>query len=175
LPEEKAAKGFAFVKEELAEALLGSLKKQVEKASDAEGSFVSQRMAVLASKALKDLQKNPSDPTWVGTLGEDPLLAQFKLQKTEKHISRTAKEDWMSKESFVLIPDQWSPIHIAEDGGVMFMYIKTRQLSQEPIIEQLMAERQILSSDVKRVLADNILRVMHKKQAVILPLQPEQE
>ncbi len=173
LPKDKE---FAQVKEEVADAMLANLKKQIESATnEIDGSIVARRMGALSAMALVDLQKDPNDPTWMGTVGEDPLLSQFRMKRTEKQISRTVKEDWMSKESFVLDPDQWSSVHVAADGGVVFMYVKTRQLSQEPIVEQLVAGRQILSSDVQRVLAEKILTVMQKKHAVIIPLQTEQE
>jgi hypothetical protein len=173
LPKDKK---FAQVKEEVADAMLVNLKKQIESATnEIDGSLVSRRMGSLSALALVDLQKDPDDPTWMGSVGEDPLLSQFRMKRTEKQISRTVKEDWMSKESFVLDPDQWSSVHVGADGGVVFMYVKTRHVSEEPIMEQLVAGRQILSSDVQRILAEKILTVMQKKHAVIIPLQPEQE
>ncbi len=175
LPEDKSKKEFAGLKEEIADALLGDLKKHCSASVDQETSFIPRRMGLIAARALQDLQKDANDPQWISFEGEDPLFAQFKMQRTEKHISRTAKEDWMSKESFILIPDQWSPIHVADDGDIMFMYLKTRQVNKEPIMEQLFAGRQILASDVQKVVAEKILTVMQKKQAVIIPLQPEQE
>jgi hypothetical protein len=175
LPEDQSKKEFAGLKEETAEALLGSLKKQLSVSLDQETSFIPRRMGLIAARALQDLQKDANDPQWICSEGEDPLFAQFKMQRTEKQISRTAKEDWMSKESFILIPDQWSPIHVADDGDIMFMYLKTRQVNKEPIMEQLFAGRQVLASDVQKVVAQKILTVMQNKQAVIIPLQPEQE
>jgi hypothetical protein len=173
LPKEKE---FSQVKEEIADAMLTNLKKQIESTTnEIDGPLLARRMGALSSKALIDLQKDPNDPTWMGSVGEDPLLSQFKMKRTEKQISRTVKEDWMSKESFVLDPNQWSSVHVGADGGVVFMYVKTRHMSEEPIVEQLVAGRQILSSDVQRILAEKILAVMQKKHAVIIPLQPEQE
>ena len=174
---DQAAKEFSLaVKEEIADALLVNIKKQIEKATDdLEGSVWARRMGALSAKALIDLQKDPNDPSWLGSPEESPLFAQFRMKRSEKQISRTVKEDWMSKESFVLDPNQWSSVHVAGDGGVVFMYVKNRQANVEPIVEQLVAGRQILSSDVQRVLAEKILTVMQKKQAIIIPLQTEQE
>jgi hypothetical protein len=177
LPKETTVKEFSpAVKEEMADALLITIKKQIEKATnEIEGPLWARRMGALSARALLDLQKDPNDPKWLGSVGEDPLFSQLRIQRTEKQISRTVKEDWMSKQSFVLDPDQWSSVHMAAGGGVVFMYVKTRQAGVEPIVEQLVAGRQILSSDVQRILAEKILTVMKKKHAVIIPLQTEQE
>jgi hypothetical protein len=176
LPADKADKPFSEVKEEIADHLLAHLKKQIQSATEAmEGSIVARRMGFVAAKALSDLQQNPDDPRWIGSEDENPLSAQFKMQRTEKEISRTAKEDWMSKESFMLIPNQWSPVHVADDGSVVFMYLKARQGGKEPILEPLVAGRQVLSTDIQRVLAEKILTTMHQKHAVVIPLQPEGE
>jgi len=176
LPADKSDKVFSEVKEEIADHLLANLKKQIQNATEAmEGSIIAKRMGLVSAKALADLQKNPDDPRWIGSEGENPLSAQFKMQRVEKEISRTAKEDWMSKESFILVPNQWSPVHVADDGSVVFMYLKARQGGKEPIMEPIVAGRQVLSSDVQRVLAEKILTTMHQKHAVVIPLQPEGE
>lgn len=175
LPVEKS-QNFSAAKEEIAELMLDRLKKQyLDQAQEMEGSWVLQCMGAMGEVVLTDLQKNQSDSAWIATAGEDPLISQFKMRKTEKEILRTIKEDWMSKESFVLIPNEWSSVHVESDGAVMFMYVKAKQANPSPIIDPLIAGKQVLSSDVGRVLAEQILGVMQKKRAVILPLQPDQE
>ena len=174
--EEKSKCPFSELKEEIANYSLKALTSRIGSVSkDTEGSLLAKRMVPVSKEAMKALKQDPNDPAWIYSEGEDSLFSQFKMRKIEQHISRTAKEDWMSKESFKLQPNEWTSLHVASDGGVMFMYMKTKQPMSEPIVEQLFAGKQVLAADIQRVLAEKILAVMQKKQALIIPLQPEQE
>lgn len=178
LPEELAGKELADVKEEIAELMLIDLKKVIQDSTSdiqEESHFASRRLAAIALRAREDLVENSQNLHWIQTEGEDPLIAQFKLQRIEKQVNRTAEETWMSKEPFFLIPNQWSPIHIDIDGGVSFIYLKNRQTSREPILEQLSVGKEMLASDVQRLLAEKLLATMRKKQSVVIPLQTEEE
>lgn len=174
LPADKQAQSWSDAKEELAELMLSDLKKQVLKlAPKEELPFASLRLLAPAKQALAAIQEGKNE--WVKTEGEDPLLSQFKLEKIEKEIPRTAQEDWMTKEAFVLMPKKWSQVHVAPDGAVHFMYIKERKTVQEPILEQLSFGKEMLVSDVQRILAEKLIAKMKGNKAIVIPVQTEQE
>lgn len=174
LPAEKQTLEWTQVKEELAELLLAETKKLILKhAPKEEVHFASCRFLSPVNHALKAIQQGKEAP--VKTIGDDPLIAQFKLERIEKEIPRTAEENWMAEESFILQPKSWSPVHVAADGTVQFIYVKERKMVQEPILEQLSFGKEMLVSDVQRVLAEKILTKMKSKQAIVIPVQPEQE
>ncbi len=174
LSAEKQKLAWNEVKEEIAEAMLSDLKKQmVKQAPKEEVHFASLRLLSPTVHALEAIRSGLTG--WVKTAGEDPLISQFKLERIEKEIPRTAEEDWMTKESFTLMPNEWSPVHVAPDGAVHFIYIKDRKTAQEPILEQLSFGKEMLVSDVQRILAEKLLAKMKSKQAIVIPVQPEQE
>jgi GcvH upstream region-like protein len=176
LPEEKQSKSLADVREEIAELYLTDSKKQIVKAAPKEEiHFASLRLFGPAVSALSALKENPEDPRWIKTAEEDPLLAQFKLERVEKQIARSAQEDWMSNESFILVPKEWSPVHVAPDGGISFIYLKDRKTTTEPILDQIAFGKEMLSADVQRVMAEKLLGTMLKKQAIVIPLQADEE
>jgi hypothetical protein len=175
LPAEKAAKDLFEIKEEVADLLLTDLKKAMEGDESSETPWPALIWKDLALKAKEDLSANQNEDVWLKVEGENPLLAQFKMERIEKEITRTAEEDWMAKEPFVMLPNQWSPVHTANDGSVLFIFLKNRISSEEPILEQLSFGKGILAADVHRVLAEKILAKMKQKNAIVIPLQPEQE
>jgi len=175
LPAEKASKELSEVKEEVADLALADWKKTLEKGrgEDLEAPVAALHWKSLAIKAKEDLVANRNKNLWLKAEGDDPLLAQFKMELTEKEVKRTAEEDWMSREPFILVPNQWSPIHTAGDGSVQFIFLKNRIACEEPILEQLSFGKGILAADVHRVLAEKLLETMQQKQAIVIPLQTE--
>ena len=81
----------------------------------------------------------------------------------------------MAKVPFMLVPNEWSAVHAETDGAVHFMFLKNRISSDEPILEQLSFGKGMIVADVHRVLAKELLDVMKQKQAIVIPLQQEQE
>lgn len=175
LPVEKADKGLEEVKEDIAVLLLKDLKIAIDRENIDEGSFVSQRMAVLASRARDDLMKNPQAPRWIKQDEDTALTSQFKLECVEKQVSRSAEEVWKSKELFDLAPQQWTPVHLASDGGVVFTYLKNRQITNEPVLEKLKLGKEKIGADIQCLLAEKIFARMQEKRAIIIPLQTETE
>ena len=167
-----AEKELNDVKEQVAEIMLSDWKKKLQ---DLDAPLWTSYWKTLASKAKEDLILNRNRDIWLKEEGMDPLLSQFKMEWTEKEITRTAEEDWMSNEPFVLVPNQWSPIHTAGDGAVQFIFLKNRISCEEPILEQLSFGKGLLAADVHRVLAEKLLETMRQKKAIVIPLQPEQE
>jgi hypothetical protein len=177
LSPEMAVKDLSEIKEDVAELLLSDLKKVLEKerGEDADAPLAALRWKALAVKAKEDLSNQRNEEQWLRVEGENPLLAQFKLERIEKEIKRSTEENWMAKEPFILVPNQWSPVHAANDGNVHFIFLKNRVSSEEPILEQLSFGKGILAADVHRVLAEKLLETMKEKRAIVIPLQPEQE
>ncbi|HEX2582549.1 MAG TPA: hypothetical protein VHL30_00340 [Chlamydiales bacterium] len=177
LPPEKAVKELSEVKEDVADLLLADWKKVLEKerGGDTDVPLVALYWKSLALQAKEDLSANQNEHFWLKAEDENPLLAQFKMERIEKEITRTAEEDWMAKEPFVLVPNQWSPVHTENDGGVHFIFLKNRFSSEEPILEQLSFGKAMLAADVQRLLAEKLLHTMRQKHALMIPLQPEQE
>jgi hypothetical protein len=146
--------------EQVAELLLKDLKKAILERSSEEGiPFTARRFEKMADAARKALEQNREDPRWIQTQGDDPLVAQFKLERIEKEISRSAKEDWISKLAFSLPLNQGSPIHLAE-GDTFFFYLKEKRASEAPILENLMRGKEGLAADVHRILAGKIFDAM---------------
>lgn len=130
--------------------------------------------AKMAKLALGSLQANPNDPKWIQG-GEDPLMDQFKLSAQEQSISRTSTEDWMKSEAFLMLPELWSPIQQAENGEVVFFYLKERKTHQSPILDQLAFGKEELATDAKSFVAEKILNVFKEKNAIVIPVQKDDE
>lgn len=130
---------------------------------------------VTASKdALAALQKNPLDNHWVQS-GEGPLVDQFKLERKELSIQRTSQENWMQEQAFLMLPDFWSPIHIADDGQIVFFYLKEKKSNQPPILDQLNFGKETLAADAQRYVTERLLQTVKKKKAIVIPVQREDE
>lgn len=148
--------------EEIAASLLKDLKKAI--GADIEGTpFTARRFQKMAEEARNAVQNTREHPQWIRTAGEDPLLAQFKLERVEQEVSRSGKEDWVSKQAFSLAPNEASPVHLSE-GNTFFFYLKERKASEEPIFEKLMIGKQGLAAEVHRTLAEAIFDSMQQTE-----------
>lgn len=141
-----------------------------------EGDFYKEKnpFALATKEALAALKKNPSDPRWV-KVGEDPLLDQFRLEKKEQSVLRTSKEDWMREQAFLLLPDVWSPIHVADNGDIVFFYLQEKKSHPTPILDQLSFGKETLAADAKTYVAERLLQVVKQKQAIVIPIQQEDQ
>ena len=129
----------------------------------------------LASEtALKSIQHNPEDPRWIGS-GLNATLDQFKLQSKELAITRTSKEGWMKNQAFMMMPETWSPVHEAEDGKVIFFYLKERKTAPGPILDQISVGKETLARDAKAFFAEKFLHAVKDKNSIVIPLQKEDE
>lgn len=130
--------------------------------------------AAASKEALAALQKNREDPRWIQS-GNDPLLDQFKLERKEQAILRTSKEDWMKEQAFLMLPDLWSPIHVADNGEIVFFYLKEKKTNPSPILDQLAFGKETLAADAKAYVTEKLLKVVKKKNAIVIPVQKEDE
>lgn len=143
-------------------------------ATDGEFSKEKNPFVTASKEALAALQKNPKDTRWVRT-GQDPILDQFRLERKEQAILRTSKEDWMKEQAFLMLPNLWSPIYVADNGDVVFFYLQEKKTNPAPILDQLAFGKETLAADAKAYVTEKLLQVVKKKQAIVIPIQKEDE
>jgi len=127
----------------------------------------------LTKEALLAVAKNPTDKMWVQA-DADPLKNQFKLRKTEQAVSRTSQENWMKEQAFIVLPEHWSPVHVADDGKIVFFYMKERKIGPAPILDQINFGKATLSSDAKGYAAEKLVKKIKSKKAIVLPIVNEE-
>jgi len=141
-----------------------------------EGEYSKEKnlFAKASKEALAALQKNPTDPKWVQS-GTDPMIDQFKLERKEQAILRTAQENWMKEQAFLMMPGIWSPIQLADDGQVVFFYLQERKTEPAPILEQISFGKETLAADAKAFVAERLIKTVKMKNAIVIPVQKETE
>lgn len=125
-----------------------------------------------AKQAVVALTKDPFDPSWVQS-GESELTDQFKLSAKIEPIQRNAKGSWMKDEAFAMPSNLWSPIHAAEDGEIVFFYLKEKKTPERSLLEQISFGKAILSSDAKAFAAKQLLNRIVSTTAIRMPLNEE--
>lgn len=130
--------------------------------------------AAASKEALAALQKDPADPRWVQS-GSDPLTDQFKLERKELSMQRTSQEDWMKTQAFMMLPDLWSPIHVADDGQIVFFYLQQKKSNLTPILGQLSFGKETLAADAQRYVTERLLQTIKQKTAIVIPVQKEDD
>lgn len=129
---------------------------------------------LLSKKALRALQRDRNDVQWVQS-GLDPIMDQFRLEKRTEAILRTSKEGWMREQAFMMAPEMWSSVHIDENGEIVFFYLQEKRAGSAPVLEQLTFGKQMLATDAKIFAAERLLKVIQEKNAIVIPLQKEDE
>ncbi len=151
-----------------AQTILTSLGEKVE------GALAPEKNPFLkvVEEALTALKKNSHDPQWVQS-GENSLWDQFKFQVKEEAIARNSQDNWIKQEAFMMLPNVWSPLHVAE-GEIVFFYLQEKKSTPSPILEQLELGKETLASDAKRFVAEKLLQTIKKKKAIVIPVQREE-
>ncbi|HSX11856.1 MAG TPA: hypothetical protein VLF94_09090 [Chlamydiales bacterium] len=153
-----------------ARGVLAKLVGKVEGACDKEKNpFVT-----ASNRALADLQKDPADSRWIQS-GNDPLADQFKLERKEIAIQRTSQESWMKEQAFLMLPEIWSPVHMDDEGQIVFFYLKEKKVNQAPILDQLNFGKETLAADAQRYVTERFLQTIKKKNAIVIPVQKEDD
>lgn len=129
--------------------------------------------AAAAREALASLQKDRADCRWIRS-GADPLADQFKLDRRELSIQRNSQENWMKEQAFLMLPEIWSPVHVA-DGEVVFFYLQERKSNAAPILDHLNFGKEVLAADAQRFAAERLIQEIKKKQAILIPIQKEDD
>jgi hypothetical protein len=158
---------------EVREAAIMAIFSEVFKAIDTKEKplsfYIPRRLLKASQSALAALQKNPEDRNWLNA-GSDLLSEQFKLERKETEIQRTTDADWMREQAFFMIPNQWSGIHVAEDGKVAFFYMQEKSAKEAPILEELAFGKEVLAADAQRYTAEKLLDLVKEKEAIALIL-----
>lgn len=124
--------------------------------------------AICSDAALLALKMDNQDTEWIQS-NDDVIANQFKLIAKEQEVFRTSGEDWMKTQAFFMLPDLWSPVHVADNGRVSFFYLKTREKFQEPILEQIYVGKQTLAADAKTYFAESLLKAAIQENAIVIP------
>ena len=172
--EGESKKSPSLSREEVAKKVFGDVCKALGGEALASSHYPAHRLESYAKEALSVLQKNPEDTKWLQVEGRDPITEQFKFEKETAEIQRTEEEEWMNR-AFIMIPKQWSSIHVDPDGDIAFYYVEVKKPHPEPIFEQLTLGKETLAADAQRYLAEKLLDSAKKKQAIHIPVQKDVE
>ena len=112
------------------------------------------RLAHAARQMLKEMQKNPS---------ELPMLEQFQVVRQEKTFTRSATENQMVQELFALAPNEWTSLHVLDQGQIYFAYLKENTISSEPQADSVALNKELLAKEAMQILAK---RLIHRMQGV---------
>ncbi len=161
---------FSEVKEKVGMAVYADLIRSIdrqEKTSNQPISFyVSRRMAGPMHHAWDEAQKEPIEMKGID---------QFKLVRQEKELHRTAEENWMNNEAFFMVPNQWSPVYVPEDGQIVFFYLQEKKWDEEPVLAQMQAAKTTISKNAQLYLAKALLGKIQKHKAIVIPMQKEDD
>lgn len=163
---------FSSVKEEVASLVYANLLQKMSKESKPLAYYAAHRLEVPANEAKLALQKNLEDSKWISQ-GNDPLADQFKFLKKETPIQRTTKDEWMKEQVFVMVPNDWSPVRVPEDGNITFFFFEKKKPNEEPILEQIAFGKEVIAGDAKRYVAEGVLLHIKQKNAIVVPIQKD--
>jgi hypothetical protein len=159
-------KPFSSVKETVAKLVFADVFKFT-------GDNPTRRLEAYTKEALAALKKNLEDPRYICAASGDAVAEQFKFTRNSYEIQRTAKEEWMQEEAFVMVPNQWSSIHVPEDGNISFFYFEEKKPCEKPVLEQIIFGKETLAADAQRYLAERFLAALKKKQMITIPREKE--
>ena len=91
---------------------------------------------------------------------------------TVEQSERTSEE--FMKEPFILQTGDWSPVFVPPSGEITFYFVKERSVKPSSVLHQIELGHEVLAADTKRLLAEQLLEVMQKKQAIHLPIRGEE-
>ena len=77
----------------------------------------------------------------------------------------------MKEQAFMMLPDFWSPIHVADDGEISFFYLQEKKVTHEPILESLNFGKETLAADAKAYVTERLLQTVKMKNAIVIPVQ----
>lgn len=81
----------------------------------------------------------------------------------------------MKEQAFLMLPGLWSPIHVAEDGQIVFFYLQEKKIGEAPILDQLSFGKETLAADAKIYVTERLLQTVKQKKAIVIPVQKEDE
>jgi hypothetical protein len=163
-------KPLSSMKEEVALFALADLIHAIGKEGESLAYYAQHRLEKVARQAKEALQKQGEDSKWLAMKDEDPLTSQFKLEKSKRLIHKTTKDEWMKEQLLMMSPNQWSNIYVPSDGDITFFYFEKKEGCSEPILEQILMGREVISSDAKRYVAQRLLTKFKKSKSIVIPI-----
>ena len=119
--------------------------------------YCTHRFSHAMREALESLKKDAS--------------SNFGLWAIEQ--SERTSEEFM-KEPFILQTGDWSPVFVPPNGEITFYFVKERSVKPSSVLHQIEIGHEVLAADTKRVLAEQLLEVMQRKQAIVLPIRGDE-
>lgn len=81
----------------------------------------------------------------------------------------------MKEQAFLMLPEIWSPVHMDDEGQIVFFYLKEKKVNQAPILDQLNFGKETLAADAQRYVTERFLQTIKKKNAIVIPVQKEDD
>lgn len=168
------------VKEPVGRYLFADLLKAVEEGYCAKGgslpaettplSFYSDaRFFALMDEAKQRLASSAEAiPSLLSQQSDDPLAAQWLLQKEPKQLTRSTQTLFPNEELFSLGQNQWSKVKVGVGGSLSFCLMKQKGKGGELPIEGAEQGHQILSQDARKDLMVHLLQKMHTEKGLNL-------
>ncbi|HSX37245.1 MAG TPA: hypothetical protein VLE95_00255 [Chlamydiales bacterium] len=170
---EGAWKPFPEVKAQVAKTVFPKLFSALEQLGPVdgfgEGFKYAMRLLPTMQTAYNDLQNNPNDPRWIASDCFNEVSNQFKLEKKEVPVQRTAKEEWMKEKAFIMMPNEWSPIRVDANGELAFFYLIDKKQNDGPVLDQIAFGKELIAADAQRYLAEKILESIFNNRSMALP------
>lgn len=166
---EKAADRHLLTLQEAKEQGLLAKLAGKEKKDAAKDEEASRRLELFVREAKTALMKNGEDPRFINTQ-TDPIADQFKLTKTKRDILRKEKEEWMQNQAFIMMPRQWSDVHVSPNGNIAFFYFEEMKKEEAPVLEHLHTAQTLIADDAKRYVAEKLLAKVKEQHAMMIPL-----
>ena len=80
----------------------------------------------------------------------------------------------MKEQAFMMNADLWSPVHVADEGQIVFFYLEEKKINPAPILDQISFGKETLAADAKRFATEKLLKTIRTKNAIMLPMQKEE-
>ncbi len=81
----------------------------------------------------------------------------------------------MKEQVLIMMPGDWSPVHVPADGNITFFYFEKQKPHQEPILEQIAFGKEVIAFDAERYAAEALLSQIKQKNSIVIPIQKEKE
>jgi hypothetical protein len=149
-------KPFAEAKEQIGWVVYADICRAIEAkeklSKPSSDQYIRLRLAYPMRSALKAMRDAHQEPQ---------VLPQFQLVRQEKKLERTFEPDEMHREAFTLQPEQWSSVHLSENGQISFFYVKEKNIPSEASHGPMAASKAMLSNEAMHMLAK---RIIHRMQ-----------
>ncbi len=165
----KQKKPFAEMKIELAKAMFSGVLRAIEEIPCSicnNDSYAHYRLLRASQIALKHLQASKT------LSNEEGVQAQFKLINKEMTIQRTTQEEWMKNQAFAMMPNEWSPIHVPNNGDIAFFYVENKKARTAPILDPISFSKQIIAADAQMYLAEKLLKTIIQNNSIVILKEP---